>query len=168
MQYSAAQLAAYWNQAVANVAPASQQAALQSLAPVMAEVARLESGGDPTQSVTEPNGAGGTQTSNGLWQISTGTTAQPANWNDPLTNAEYAVQKMLSQGPGAWPNTYPQALANLGAQGSAIAAAATSAPAAAAAATAAAKPWATYAERAVVVVTVLVLGSLLIGAYKSG
>lgn len=167
-QYTVPQLEAYWQQAVATLgAPSS----LNALAPVMAEVATLESGAagqyaESTASVTEPNGAGGTQTSNGLWQISTGTTAQPSNWSDPLQNAEYAVQKYMTQGPGAWPNTYPQALANLGSTNAPAVAAAT-ATNAASTALATATSWPAYAERAVVVVTVLVLGSFLIGAYKS-
>lgn len=72
-----------------------------SLAPLMAAIAEAESSGDPTS--TNPTDNNGTQTSWGLWQISTGTHAEPApNWNDPIENARLAVAKLHSQGLSAW------------------------------------------------------------------
>jgi hypothetical protein len=73
----------------------------QAMAPVMAAIALAESGGDPA--ALNPNDNGGTQSSFGLWQISTGTHTPPSpNWADPLTNAKLAVGKYRSQGLGAW------------------------------------------------------------------
>lgn len=72
-----------------------------SLAPLMAAIALAESSGDPDS--TNPTDNDGTQTSWGLWQISTGTHAEPApNWNDPVENARLAVAKYKEQGLGAW------------------------------------------------------------------
>jgi hypothetical protein len=72
-----------------------------ALAPLMAAIAEAESGGNPN--ATNPTDNNGTQTSWGLWQISNGThTAPSPNWNDPVTNAQLAVQKLSSQGLGAW------------------------------------------------------------------
>jgi hypothetical protein len=72
-----------------------------SKAPVMAAIALAESGGRPTATnLTDNNG---TQSSFGLWQISTGTHNPPnPNWSNPLTNAQLAVTKYNSQGLGAW------------------------------------------------------------------
>lgn len=73
----------------------------QSLAPLMAAIALAESGGQ-TNSLN-PNDNHGTQSSYGLWQISTGThTAPSPNWADPVTNAKLAIGKLKSQGLGAW------------------------------------------------------------------
>ena len=74
------------------------------MAPMMAAIALAESGGNPTAlNANDTNGQGGTQSSYGLWQISNGTHAAPsANWSDPVTNAQLAVQKLSSQGLGAW------------------------------------------------------------------
>lgn len=153
---SFSQLETLWSTAAQNLGYSS----LEAIAPIMAEVALLESGGDPLASVVEPNGQGGQQTSNGLWQISTGTLSQPANWSDPLTNAELAVQKFVSQGPTvAWPNTFPQALTNFGAPQAGAAAAAQVAQEQ----TPSVPAW---AQNAVVVVVVLVLGFLLLGAWR--
>lgn len=70
-------------------------------APLMASIALAESSGHPTSLNATDNG--GTQSSYGLWQISTGTHAAPdPNWSDPLTNARLAVAKFKSQGLGAW------------------------------------------------------------------
>jgi hypothetical protein len=67
----------------------------------MASIGLAESSGNA--SATNPNDNGGTQTSYGIWQISTGThTAPAANWADPVTNAQLAVQKLQTQGLGAW------------------------------------------------------------------
>lgn len=72
-----------------------------SLAPTMAAIAEAESSGNPDAQNDTDNG--GTQSSFGLWQISTGTHTPPAsNWNDPAENAALAVQKYLSQGLSAW------------------------------------------------------------------
>jgi len=35
-------------------------------------------------------------------QISDGTHSMPPNWWDPNTNARYAIEKLRSQGWGAW------------------------------------------------------------------
>lgn len=72
-----------------------------SLAPVMAAIALAESGGNPSARNDKDNG--GTQSSFGLWQISTGTHNPPAsNWSDPNENARLAVGKYKSQGLRAW------------------------------------------------------------------
>ena len=71
------------------------------MAPMMAAIALAASGGNPT--ALNPNDNNGQQSSYGLWQISNGTHAAPsANWSDPVTNAQLAVQKLSSQGLGAW------------------------------------------------------------------
>lgn len=73
----------------------------KSLAPLMAAIALAESGGQ-TNSLN-PNDNHGTQSSYGLWQISTGTHTPPSpNWADPVTNAKLAIGKLKSQGLGAW------------------------------------------------------------------
>lgn len=72
-----------------------------SLAPVMAAIALAESRGVNTARNDKDNG--GTQSSFGLWQISTGTHTPPAaNWSDPNVNASLAVSKYKSQGLKAW------------------------------------------------------------------
>ena len=72
-----------------------------TLAPTMAAIALAESGGDP--SALNPNDNGGTQSSYGLWQISTGTHYPPdPNWYVPETNAALAYGKYQSQGLQAW------------------------------------------------------------------
>lgn len=72
-----------------------------SLAPLMAAIALAESGGNPNSLNATDNG--GTQSSFGLWQISTGTHTPPAsNWNDPVENARLAIGKLHSQGLAAW------------------------------------------------------------------
>jgi hypothetical protein len=72
-----------------------------SLAPLMAAIAEAESSGNPyALNATDNNG---TQSSYGLWQISTGTHTAPAtNWYDPTVNAQLAVEKLKTQGLGAW------------------------------------------------------------------
>lgn len=70
-------------------------------ASLMAAIALAESGGRPN--ATNPTDNNGTQTSWGLWQISTGTHAEPSpNWNNPVVNAQLAIGKLNSQGLGAW------------------------------------------------------------------
>lgn len=72
-----------------------------SLAPLMAAIALAESGGQ-TNSLN-PNDNHGTQSSYGLWQISTGTHKEPdPNWADPVVNAKLAIGKLKSQGLTAW------------------------------------------------------------------
>lgn len=166
----------YWIQACQNL----NQQGLVSLAPVMAEVAQLESGLNPNATVTESNGSGGQQTSNGLWQISTGTLQQPNNWQDPLQNAEYAVEKYVNQGPTtAWPNTYPQAVTNLQNAGANIySPSASSIQNDISQATASGQQaiqaynnsseWPPQIQLAVVVILVLLLGSVLYGNFRRG
>lgn len=85
------QLESLWDQA----GGPSKDAAL------MAAIAEAESGGNTT--ALNPNDNGGTQSSFGLWQISTGTHTPPAsNWSNALENAKLAVQKFFSQGLTAW------------------------------------------------------------------
>ena len=72
-----------------------------TLAPTMAAIALAESSGNPDALNATDNG--GTQSSYGLWQISTGTHTPPAtNWNDPLENAILAYGKYQTQGLQAW------------------------------------------------------------------
>jgi hypothetical protein len=61
-------------------------------APIAAAIALAESGGRPT--AVNPTDNNGTQSSFGLWQVSTGTHNPPnPNWANPLTNAQLAVSK---------------------------------------------------------------------------
>ena len=70
-------------------------------ASLMAAIAEAESSGDPN--ATNPTDNGGTQTSWGLWQISNGTHSPvSSNWANPVVNAQLAIQKLQSQGLGAW------------------------------------------------------------------
>ena len=72
-----------------------------AMQPIMAAIALAESGGNPT--ALNPNDNGDTQSSYGLWQVSTGTHAPPSSqWYDPLTNAQLAYQKWQTQGLSAW------------------------------------------------------------------
>jgi hypothetical protein len=72
----------------------------KTLAPLMAAIALAESSGDPAAMNYTDNG--GTQTSVGLWQVSSGTHSYPASWTTPAGNAAEAVAKYKSQGLGAW------------------------------------------------------------------
>jgi hypothetical protein len=72
----------------------------KAVAPLMAAIALAESSGNPGALNTTDNG--GTQTSVGLWQVSTGTHQYPAAWATPAGNAAEAVAKYKSQGLGAW------------------------------------------------------------------
>lgn len=73
----------------------------QSMAAVMAAIALAESSGNPDALNASDNH--GTQSSFGLWQISTGTHTPPSpQWNIPSVNAQLAVAKFHSQGLGAW------------------------------------------------------------------
>lgn len=72
----------------------------KAVAPIAAAVALAESSGNP-QAVNrdDPNGAGGTQTSWGLWQISNGTHGEPvADILNPQVNARQAVAKWRGAG----------------------------------------------------------------------
>ncbi len=73
----------------------------QAWAALMAAIAEAESSG--RTDATNPTDNGGRQTSWGLWQISTGTHAEPSpNWADPVTNAQLAIGKLNGQGLRAW------------------------------------------------------------------
>lgn len=91
-----AQLQGLWLKAAAGT-----QYDTPAFASLMAAVAEAESGGNPDAYNGKDNN--GTQSSYGLWQISTGTHAPPSpNWADPATNAALALGKLQSQGLGAW------------------------------------------------------------------
>jgi hypothetical protein len=69
----------------------------KDVAPVAAAIALAESGGRPD--ALNPNDNGGTQSSFGLWQISTGTHRPPSpNWASPAENAKLAVAKYKGAG----------------------------------------------------------------------
>ena len=86
-QYSFAQLQGLWINAGG---PAAE-------APIAAAIALAESGGCTTALNATDNG--GTQSSFGLWQISTGTHTPPsASWADGGTNAALAVGKYKGAG----------------------------------------------------------------------
>jgi hypothetical protein len=88
--YSYGQLETLWTQA----------GGPKAVAPLMAAIALAESGGNPGALNQSDNG--GTQTSVGLWQVSTGTHQYPSAWTTPAGNAAEAVAKYKSQGLGAW------------------------------------------------------------------
>lgn len=68
-----------------------------AVAPIAAAIALAESSGCTT--ALNPNDNNGTQSSFGLWQISTGTHTPPsANWSDPNVNAQLAVAKYKGAG----------------------------------------------------------------------
>jgi hypothetical protein len=79
--YSFAQLEELWIQAGGPVA----------VAPIAAAIALAESSGNSEAMNYTDNG--GTQTSVGLWQVSTGTHSFPAQWQTPTGNAAEAVAK---------------------------------------------------------------------------
>ena len=90
MAYTYGQLETLWEQAGGS----------KALAPLMAAIALAESGGDPNaMNYTDNNG---TQTSVGLWQVSSGSHSYPQSWATPSGNAAEAVAKYQSQGLGAW------------------------------------------------------------------
>lgn len=94
--YSYAQLKSIWLQASSGT-----QYNTPGWASLMAAIAEAESSGRPDALNDHDNG--GTQSSFGLWQISTGTHTPPAaNWADPIENAKLAIGKLQSQGLGAW------------------------------------------------------------------
>ena len=68
-------------------------------AAIAAAIAEAESGGwSGAANPNDSNGAGGTQFSGGLWQLSNGTHNPVAGWNDPATNAAGAVAKYRAAG----------------------------------------------------------------------
>lgn len=69
----------------------------KALAPLAAAIAEAESGGN--SDALNPNDNGGTQSSFGLWQISTGTHTPPSpSWANPAVNAQLAVGKWKGAG----------------------------------------------------------------------
>lgn len=90
MAYTYGQLETLWTQA----------GGPKAVAPLMAAIALAESGGNPGALNLTDNG--GTQTSVGLWQVSSGTHSYPSGWATPAGNAAEAVAKYKSQGLGAW------------------------------------------------------------------
>ena len=96
MAYSFSQLVTIWTQAAAGTKYASK-----AWAELMAAIGLAESSGRADAVNNADNG--GTQSSFGIWQISTGTHTPPApNWADPTVNARLAIGKLNSQGLGAW------------------------------------------------------------------
>jgi hypothetical protein len=94
--YNFSQLESIWTQAASGT-----QYATPAWASLMAAIGLAESSGNA--SATNPNDNNGTQTSYGIWQISNGTHAAPSsNWANPTANAQLAIQKLQSQGLGAW------------------------------------------------------------------
>ena len=88
--YSYAQLEALWIQAGGD----------PNVAGLMAAIGLAESSGDSTSmNYTDNNG---TQTSVGLWQVSSGTHNYDPSWTTPLGNAREAVAKYKTQGLSAW------------------------------------------------------------------
>jgi hypothetical protein len=79
---------------------ARQAGATPQEATTLTAIAQAESGGNPNQ--VNPNDNGGKQTSWGMFQISDGTHNEPKGWRDPMTNVRMAIQKLRSQGFGAW------------------------------------------------------------------
>lgn len=94
--YSYAQLESIWKQAATGTKYDTDW-----YAALMAAIAEAESSGDPNSLNATDNG--GTQSSFGLWQISTGSHTPPAaNWADPVENAKLAIGKLQTQGLSAW------------------------------------------------------------------
>jgi hypothetical protein len=91
-----AQLEGLWMKAAAGT-----KYGTRTWAALMAAIAEAESGGNP--GALNPNDNNGTQSSFGLWQISTGTHQPPSpQWADPATNAQLALGKLQGEGLGAW------------------------------------------------------------------
>src|SRR5215469_8572358 len=84
-------------------------------ASTMAAIAIRESGGQPwANNYHDTNGAGGTQTSWGLWQISNGTHSRPVrNINNPFVNAQQAVAKYRAAGLQPWGGTHNTTIRNV-------------------------------------------------------
>ena len=69
----------------------------KALAPIAAAIGEAESGGN--SDALNPNDNGGTQSSFGIWQISTGTHTPPSpSWSNPAVNAQLAVGKWKDAG----------------------------------------------------------------------
>lgn len=89
-----------------SLAPASiwqmlvDQGATPDEATTLTAIAMAESGGNAGS--VNPHDNNGKQTSWGLFQISDGTHNEPAGWNDPVTNARMALEKLRTQGYKAW------------------------------------------------------------------
>jgi Lysozyme like domain len=93
---SYAQLKAVWLSAAKGT-----QYATNAWASLMAAIAEAESSGNTD--AYNPTDNGGSQTSWGLWQISLGNHDEPSpNWNNPIVNAQLAIQKLEGQGLSAW------------------------------------------------------------------
>lgn len=91
-----AQLEGLWMKAAAGT-----RYGTRTWAALMAAIAEAESGGNP--GALNPSDNNGTQSSFGLWQISTGTHQPPSpQWADPATNAQLALGKLQGQGLEAW------------------------------------------------------------------
>lgn len=96
--YSYAELEGLWIRAAE---PRLGKTRAYALAPLMAAIAEAESGGNPN--AYNPDDNDGTQSSFGLWQVSTGTHAPPSpQWADPAVNAQLAVGTYQGQGLKAW------------------------------------------------------------------
>lgn len=92
--YTYAQMMSLWIEAAA---PKLGKAAATALAPIAAAIGEAESGGNA--SALNPNDNNGTQSSFGVWQISTGTHTPPSpNWANPAVNASLAVDKYVGAG----------------------------------------------------------------------
>jgi len=77
--------------------PKLGKAGAVATAPVAAAIGEAESGGNA--SALNPDDNNGTQSSFGIWQISTGTHTPPSpNWANPAVNADLAVGKYLGAG----------------------------------------------------------------------
>ena len=92
--YTYAQMEQLWIQAAT---PRLGASAAKALAPIAAAIGEAESGGN--SDALNPNDNNGTQSSFGIWQISTGTHTPPApNWANPAVNAQLAVDKFVGAG----------------------------------------------------------------------
>lgn len=92
--YTYAQMMSLW---ISAAEPKLGKAAAVALAPVAAAIGEAESGGNA--SALNPNDNNGTQSSFGIWQISTGTHTPPSpNWANPAVNASLAVDKYIGAG----------------------------------------------------------------------
>ena len=74
----------------------------RQLAPLMADIALAESGGDPNVNYNHGPGDGGVHVAAGLWQILGHPAGNFGSVYDPLENAKMAVAKWRQQGLGAW------------------------------------------------------------------
>lgn len=157
--YSFAGLEALWSQAYENV---TGQASPADLTATMAAIGAAESSFG-TDLVNAQSGA------SGIWQILPSAHPQydvAQLQSNPLYNAEAAVQVYQSEGLGAWETwTNGAAQAVLAANGgtSSTATAVAAPVTTASVASVATPPW---AERAVIVIVVMLLAFMLVGAYR--